>query len=416
MKQLDRYSLMIISQYLPSYSEFFNLLLTCKKCLPLIEMFHYNPFDLTTQQLSYFINLQTFHFYTLPQVSIELDPSITIVIDCEINYHTYQIFKKYFPNEIKCKRLCLEENERIQQNITQLNQIPPEVSILGISCFAMVELTSLDIPSTIHEIRENCFVYNHGIEHITKLIIPSTLTFIDYFACSLESIKHLHVHDGLLMEMSAFEGCCDIESVSIEKGNIFHGFVDINLKEMFEEQKIITPNLYLDQDTASIESIECLSEVPMKYKYISDYCFSNQFIESLCIPEGIISLGKGVFENCDSLVSITLPQSLTSIGEKCFKGCISLSSINIPSGITHIPRKCFSECSSLTTLELPSTIKSFGKDWKDNENSIPHSHQTSKKYFDSYCENHSQSYFQRCSKYDKNVLLKKYYSLHSYDE
>ena len=102
MKQLDRYSLMIISQYLSTFQDFKTLLMTCKKCLPLIEMFHYNPFYITLNQLKYFTHLETYYIYSLPIQQLPQNTSLPIVIVPEISYQTYKIVKENYSNPIHC--------------------------------------------------------------------------------------------------------------------------------------------------------------------------------------------------------------------------------------------------------------------------------------------------------------------------
>ena len=47
----------------------------------------------------------------------------------------------------------------------------------------------------------------------------------------------------------------------------------------------------------------------------------------MTIPDSVISIGNGVFTDCDSLTSITIPDSVTSIGERAFSGCSGLTSV-----------------------------------------------------------------------------------------
>ena len=74
------------------------------------------------------------------------------------------------------------------------------------------------------------------------------------------------------------------------------------------------------------------------------------------VPEGVISIDKGGFYECNYLTSITLPSTLTSIDDSCFQGCKSLTSIVIPEGVTFLGEQCFYECASLASIILPSTL------------------------------------------------------------
>lgn len=57
-------------------------------------------------------------------------------------------------------------------------------------------------------------------------------------------------------------------------------------------------------------------------------------IESVIIPEGVISIGASAFENCTKLNKIELPKSLVSIGDQAFGNCGNIKMIisKIPAG------------------------------------------------------------------------------------
>jgi hypothetical protein len=78
------------------------------------------------------------------------------------------------------------------------------------------------------------------------------------------------------------------------------------------------------------------------------------------IPNGVTSIGEGVFSVCFNLSSITLPAGLTSIGDNAFLGCESLSSIILPESLTSIGRKTFFKCVRLYSITLPGGLSSIG--------------------------------------------------------
>jgi hypothetical protein len=50
-------------------------------------------------------------------------------------------------------------------------------------------------------------------------------------------------------------------------------------------------------------------------------------LEYITLPEGVTTLGKYLFQECDSLQEITIPAGVTTIGDYCFYGCTELESI-----------------------------------------------------------------------------------------
>ena len=112
------------------------------------------------------------------------------------------------------------------------------------------------------------------------------------------------------------------------------------------------------------------------------------------IPDGVTSIGKSVFEDCDDLTSVTIPASVTIIGNWAFTYCDSLQAINvsskntsytsndgilythdmktlfqcpgaktkvnIPNGVTKIGGLAFINCDSLTSVTIPASVTSIG--------------------------------------------------------
>lgn len=83
-------------------------------------------------------------------------------------------------------------------------------------------------------------------------------------------------------------------------------------------------------------------------------------ILSVNISEGVTSICKEAFNDCDEITQVVLPSSLTAIGSGAFADCSSLTSINIPEGVTRIEDATFSGCSKLESVLLPSSLTYIG--------------------------------------------------------
>ena len=63
---------------------------------------------------------------------------------------------------------------------------------------------------------------------------------------------------------------------------------------------------------------------------IGDKAFSGCYmIESVTIPNGVITVGDSAFSDCGSLTSVTIPNSVSYISEYAFYGCKALEDINV---------------------------------------------------------------------------------------
>jgi hypothetical protein len=74
-------------------------------------------------------------------------------------------------------------------------------------------------------------------------------------------------------------------------------------------------------------------------------------LDSIIIPNSVISIDEGAFAGCSRLASITIPNSVTSIGEWAFADTM-LTSITIPKSVTSIVNGAFLGCTSLTEINV----------------------------------------------------------------
>lgn len=78
------------------------------------------------------------------------------------------------------------------------------------------------------------------------------------------------------------------------------------------------------------------------------------------IPEGVHTIGEGVFKGMAHLLKVTLPSSLKNIGPTAFKGCRQLKSINIPEGLEEIGEYAFHRCHSIEEMVFPRSMTKVG--------------------------------------------------------
>ena len=83
-------------------------------------------------------------------------------------------------------------------------------------------------------------------------------------------------------------------------------------------------------------------------------------ITTVSLPDGMTTIGKYAFLDCEALASLRVPDTVTRIGEYAFAECKSLRLVQIGSGISEIAEGAFSACEALSGLTLPEGLQKIG--------------------------------------------------------
>ena len=84
--------------------------------------------------------------------------------------------------------------------------------------------------------------------------------------------------------------------------------------------------------------------------------YSNKYIENIVVPDSVISIGQGVFNECTSLKDVELSKNIELIDNATFNNCTSLKKITIPGNVKTIKVMAFMNCSSLETVIIPNSV------------------------------------------------------------
>ena len=77
-------------------------------------------------------------------------------------------------------------------------------------------------------------------------------------------------------------------------------------------------------------------------------------LETVVITSG--EIGKKAFYGCTTLVDVIVLDAVTSIGDFAFAGCKGVSNVIIGNGVTTIGVSAFEECSNLTSITIPDSV------------------------------------------------------------
>lgn len=127
--------------------------------------------------------------------------------------------------------------------------------------------------------------------------------------------------------------------------------------ELSEDKTYYTVTGYTGKD-AKIEIPTEYNELPVKA--IGREAFKAKTgIESVVIPDGIVTIGFKAFEGCTKLSSITIADSVETIDRGAFIDCTALTTVSLPAGITTIDDAVFQNCAALKSVSIPKSVTSI---------------------------------------------------------
>jgi hypothetical protein len=108
--------------------------------------------------------------------------------------------------------------------------------------------------------------------------------------------------------------------------------------------------------------------IPERVKEIGNDAFAGRPVakETLCLPDGLTSIGEGAFSHCDNLFEIIIPQSVTSIGECAFVNCPHLAVVQLLGRIKELKESVFRGCEKLAVVDIPESVSIIRQDAFEN--------------------------------------------------
>ena len=268
----------------------------------------------------------------------------------------------------------------------------------------ITKLTSVELPDTIKYIGEMTFYLCTGLQSVT---LPKQVESIGSYAfeyCS--SLTSVTIPNSVTsIGDSAFKDCSALTSVVIGAGvqNEYPGYLGDGTRGWFTNCPNVETIIVDDNNPIYDSRYNCNAlihtstnallwgcsntNIPNSVEYIEQYAFKGcKNIDTIVIPESIISIGKKAFEGCSfptviweannyatdnmslsdtpfiscSISSFIVGNNITNIPNYICCKQTNLSQVHIPEGVVSVGNLAFKECTNLTSITLPASIQKIG--------------------------------------------------------
>ena len=123
------------------------------------------------------------------------------------------------------------------------------------------------------------------------------------------------------------------------------------------DETVQIPEFYRDYPVTSIDRNAFSGNTAIKEitfsTTVDEYAFMNCIsLETVTIPENVVSFGDRVFAGCTSLTTVTMLSDIVSMPTNMFSGCAALENVTLNENIAEFSYGCFNNCSSLTNLDF----------------------------------------------------------------
>lgn len=268
------------------------------------------------------------------------------------------------------------------QGCSSLTKITLPSSLKTIEAYAFkncTSLTSVNIPNSVTVMHGGVF---SGCTSLKTVKLPDNLTAIsNVFYSKSGKTASSDMDSGMFYNCTSLEKITIPDSVKSVSAYTFYGcnnLVDLTIPDgvsfsdyAFNEggKKLKSAGPVGSNSNIKIRNIGTQWDQNMKY-------FSA--LESVVIPEPVVTIGKEAFKNCTSLTSLTIPNSIEAISNSTFYGCTGLKSagpvdgdFNIKMGwISKIPDGAFNGFTYLNSVTIPDAITEIGSSAFYNCNGI----------------------------------------------
>ncbi len=241
--------------------------------------------------------------------------------------------------------------------------IPSSVISIGVGAFAScTNLVSVKIPNSVTAIGANAF---EGCISLTRIYLPDSLTVIPtgmFSGC--EKLKHVTIKKTLKrIIMGAFIGCQNLTGIEfvgsksewnrIQKGDYWNMQSAIKQVDTNGGTVFVSPSPSGAPDHNGSEGLEYkLNGAEATLSSLGTCADTDVVIATTYKGYPVKWIAIGVFDGYSQMESISIPETIVSIGERAFADCNKLKSLSLGPSVIGIHHDAFRGCSSLDSFEI----------------------------------------------------------------
>lgn len=214
--------------------------------------------------------------------------------------------------------------------------------------FSYIKIQSIEIPSTVIDIKDYGFGYIYSLKSITfkegsKLQSLSNNVFISARFVEFKVPESVQYIIGACLN--------DVATLTIIR-------VHQNNKYFVSDNYAVYTKDYTQILVFAANSNSTYNINP-KVTFINHGAFMGAKCTSITIPQSVKVIGTYAFAVTLNLKQITLPPNITTVSMGCFTYS-GLTSIDIPEKVTKIETDAFAGCGSLKSILLPGNLNEVG--------------------------------------------------------
>lgn len=307
-------------------------------------------------------------FQRCPITSISIPPTLKFIGNDAFAFcSSYDLTKVFITDLSAWCNIDFEDNPLLVaghlylngEEITEL-EIPGDITEIKANTFiGFIAMTELTIPETVMSIGAKAFAYCRGLKTLT---IPDSVKEIGEGAFIESGLVTVDTGNGVeTLGRTVFESCKSLTQITL--GESLNEIGEAAFRSCGYLSGITIPDKVTEIRRATFSGCTNLHDVVLGSGITSlgdNSFFNNRLLKTIDLPEGLIEIGKEAFNGCKNLETVSFGSSLGKIGGGAFYECERIKNIELPETIIEIGEGAFSYCKKMTHAKIGTSLEKLG--------------------------------------------------------